>query len=145
MTAPWSGRARIAALLAVLLSVTGLWTVDRLFSRAKESAAASDWIEIGVATDGTRALVDRTSIIEAGSRVALWQRFAFGRSKARSGGPAAVDQLVVYDCPARTVWTLESRDVDETGKVGPLRPAGQPREDPVPPGSLPELIYDAVC
>lgn len=133
------------ALLAAGIAFAGLWTVDRLLSRAIKSAAARDWVEIGIATDGTKAFVAQSSLVDAGPSVGLWQRFTLGRSKARSGGLAAVEQLVVYDCPARIVLTLESREIGGAGEVTHLRRFKPPLKDAVRPGSLPEYIYDAVC
>lgn len=134
----------------VLLVGTGALTIllagELLPSRGNQPAPArADWVEIGVATNGTKAFVDRESITGTGPRVALWQRFALGTVKAQAGAAGIVEQLVIYDCQARSVSTLESREMSAGGAVLRAQRFRPPVHDSIKAATLPEYIYDAVC
>jgi hypothetical protein len=139
-------KIRLALLMATGAALTGLLAGELLPSRGKQQASArADWVEIGVATDGTKAFVNRLSITDTAPRVVLWQRFVLGTARAQSGAARTVEQLVMYDCGTRTVSTLESRELGRSGTLLRTQRFDSPPEDEVRPGSLPEYIYDAVC
>jgi hypothetical protein len=138
-------KVRLALLVATGAALTTLLAGELLPSRGKPANAGSEWVEVGVATDSTRAFVNRSSIRETGARVALWQRFALGSAKPRGGAAEAVEQLVVYDCPTRIVSTLESRELTGKGVLLRSQRFQPPIEDPIRAGTLPEYIFEAVC
>ena len=136
---------RLALLAVTGAAVTSLAASELLPSRGNRVPSPEEWVEVGVATDGTKAFVNRHSITDDGPRVALWQRFALGAAKAGSGAAESVEQLVVYDCPTRIVSTLESRELARSGAILRTQRFDPPPQDRVRPGSLPEYIYDAIC
>lgn len=139
-------RIKLALLAVTGAALTGLLAGELLPSRGKQQPSArADWVEIGVATDGTKAFVNRLSITDTAPRVALWQRFVLGIARAQSEAARTMEQLVMYDCGSRTVSTLESRELGRSGILLRTQRFNPPLEDKVRPGSLPEYIYDAVC
>lgn len=105
-------------------------------------------MEIGVATDGTKAFVNRRSINGTGASVSLWQRFTLGPAPSPGGAAEAADaveQLVIYDCRNRIVSTLESREVSDRGTLLRKQQFRPPEQDAIRAASLPEYIYEAVC
>lgn len=139
-------KIRLALLVVTGAALTSLLAAELLPSRGQQPAPArADWVEIGVATDGTKAFVNRLSITDTAPRVALWQRFVLGSAKAQSGAARIVEQLVMYDCRTRTVSTLESRELASSGTLLRTQRFNPPPQDEVRPGSLPEYIYDSVC
>lgn len=138
-------KMRLAILIAAGASLTGLLAGELPSSRGKPPPARAEWVEIGVATDGTKAFVNRRSIAETGTRIALWQRFTMGSAKSHNGSAQAVEQLVIYDCRARNVATLESRELNGAGAVLRTQKFQPPVQDSIRAASLPEYIYDAVC
>ncbi|HLL30351.1 MAG TPA: surface-adhesin E family protein [Allosphingosinicella sp.] len=138
-------KVRLALLVAAGAALTSLLASELLPSRGKQAAALPEWVEIGVATDGTRAFVNRNSIAETGERVALRQRFTLGRARAKAEAAEAVEQLAVYDCRARIVSTLESRELGGGGTVLRSQRFRPPVQDSIRGGSLPEYIFEAVC
>lgn len=101
------------------------------------------WIEIGVATDGTRALVHDEPVTLAHGQVGIRQRFL--RPKAEFGSATRIEQDVVYDCPGQRVLTRASVEYSEDGSIIRSERLRPPAQDPIVAGSLPELIYDALC
>lgn len=138
-------KIRPVLLVAAGAALTSLLAGELLPSRGKPSPQRAEWVEIGVATDGTRAFVNRQSITETGPRVALWQRFALGKVKAHTGAAGIVEQLVIYDCQARSVSTVESREMSAGGAVLRAQRFRPPVQDSIKAATLPEYIYDAVC
>jgi hypothetical protein len=128
---------RIALLGLLALASTGL--------SAAEPPSRAQWVEIGVATDGTRAFVDRSSISETGGRVSLWQRFALGPKNPHRRAARAVEQRVIYDCRTRIVSTLESRELSGGGAVLRRQRFRPPAQDAIGAATLPEYIFEAVC
>lgn len=137
-------KIRLVLLAAAGAALTSLLAGESLPSRGKPSASP-EWVEIGVATDGTKAFVNRQSITETGPRVALWQRFALGPVKAQTGAAGTVEQLVIYDCQARIVSTLESRELTARGALVRTQRFRPPVQDPIKAATLPEYIFEAVC
>ena len=110
---------------------------------ASAPAPPSEWIEIGVATDGTRALVDAQSIESAAGEVRVRQRFILG--KPRDDGVQWLDQDVVYLCPSRTVRIMATTAYDGDGRGERIpRPEAEP-ERRIMAGTLPEYIFDVLC
>lgn len=143
---PRRKKARLALLVLTGAALTSLVAGELLPSQARQqSARRAEWVEIGVAADGTKAFVDRQSIVETGPRIGLWQRFTLGQAKSHTGAADAVEQLVTYDCPTRIVSTLESRELSRRGAVLRKQQFRPPVQDAVRAGTLPEYIYDAVC
>ena len=138
-------KVRLALLGVAGAALTTLAASELLPSRGKQPPPRAEWVEIGIATDGTKAFVNKHSITETGARIALWQRFALGPTKPHTGAAEAVDQLVIYDCRARTVSTLESRELGGEGSLVREQQFRPPVVDAIRAGSLPEYIYDAVC
>jgi hypothetical protein len=121
---------RRAALLAIL-TCTSL------------QSAAATWVEVGVATNGVKALVDTDTIAAKSGRVEVQQRFVL--PAGATGRIAYVDQRVVYSCRSETVQTLKSTEFDAAGRV--LRQEG-PQQNPiykVLEGTLPRYILEALC
>lgn len=139
-------KVRFALLVLTGVALTTLLASELLPSRGKQPhPVRAEWVEIGVATDGTKAFVNRRSITETGARVALWQRFTLGRPKPHTGAAEAVEQLVIYNCGSRIVSTLESRELSRRGAVLRKQQFRPPVQDAIRPASLPEYIYEAVC
>jgi hypothetical protein len=114
-----------------------------LLPSAHSPAGAATWVEVGVATNGVRALVDTDTIVAAAGRVTVKQRFVLPRGA--TGRIAYVDQHVVYGCTSGTVRTLKSTEFDSAGRV--LRAEGA-RQNPVyrvMGGTLPRYILEVLC
>jgi hypothetical protein len=144
LIARWNRKIGTLVLPMAGVAMTSLVALDSA-SRGKKPPVDEDWVEIGIATDGTKAFVDRSSIVDAGSQVALWQRFIMEHAGHQQGPTVRVEQLVVYDCQARVVWTLESREMGAGGDMTRLQRFKPPVGDSVRPGTLPEYIHDSVC
>ena len=138
-------KVRLGLLVTAGVALTALMASELLPSRGKQAPSRAEWVEVGVATDGTKAFVNRLSITDTGPRVALWQRFALGTVNASSGAARTVEQLVIYDCRTRIVSTLESRELGASGTLLKTQRFNPPPQDQVRPGSLPEYIYDVIC
>lgn len=139
-------KVRSALLVLAGAALTPLLASELLPSRGKQPRPPrAEWVEIGIATDGTKAFVNRHSITETGTRVALWQRFTLGRPDPHTGAAEAVEQLVIYDCGTRIVSTLESRELSARGAVLRKQLFRPPVQDAIRPAGLPEYIYEAVC
>ena len=137
---------RLALLVLAGAVLTSLLAGELLPSRGKQPPPArAEWVEIGVATDGTKAFVNRQSIAETGTLIALWQRFTLGRPKPNTGAAEAVEQLVIYECETRIVSTLESRELSRRGAVLQKQQFRPPVRDAIRAATLPEYIYEAVC
>lgn len=103
-----------------------------------------DWVEIGVATDGTRAFVSSSSLVAPGpGRVAARQQFVLGQPA--KNGTVKVEQDVVYECSGRNVLTSRSTERGGGGKVIRDHRFSPPQSDLVRPGSMPQYIFDAIC
>jgi hypothetical protein len=138
-------KIRLAILVTTGAALTGLLAGELLPSGGKPPPALEEWVEIGVATDGTKAFVNRRSIAETGTRIALRQRFTLGSPKSSRESTQAIEQRVIYDCQGRAVATLESRELNGAGAVLRTRKFEPPVHDAIRAASLPEYIYDAVC
>ena len=100
------------------------------------------WLEVGSATDGTRAFVDTSSLQEAEAVVTVRQKFILPRPAPKT--LSRVDQLAAYSCRTRTVTALQSKEFDQRGLL--LRQSLQAeRPTRISRGSLPEVIFDLVC
>ncbi|WP_106516265.1 hypothetical protein [Allosphingosinicella deserti] len=125
-----------AAIVAPMIVLASTGTTE-------STASKENWVEIGVAGDGTRAEVDQLSITGEPRGVALRQRFL--RNFAGSTEATEIEQWVIYDCGAHVVHTVSS---DERAKGGTILRADRfspPEKARIRPGSLPALIYNAVC
>ncbi|TFI58590.1 hypothetical protein E2493_09195 [Sphingomonas parva] len=130
-------RARVWAPALVLAAAgAGLAALKAIPSRDERSGS---WVEIAVATDGTAASVDEQSLASDPRGIALRQRFV------RRGKPARIDQRVVYACSERAVYVLESEERDANGELLGRRRLDAPERNGVPPDSLADAIFDAVC
>lgn len=108
---------------------------------ACSSDSVPEWVEVGVATNGVRASIDRGSVTEEGRLVVARQRFLMPEG-VRSG-PARVEQEVAYDCVLRTAETRHSAEYDARGAL--LREDGPAETFSIRPETLPEYIFDALC
>jgi hypothetical protein len=114
-----------------------------IFSCTSAQSAAATWVEVGIATNGVRALVDTDTIAAKSGGVEVQQRFVL--PAGATGRIAYVDQRVVYMCRSGTVRTLKSTEFDAAGRV--LRQEG-PQQNPVYKvleGTLPRYILEALC
>lgn len=100
------------------------------------------WVEVAVATDGTKAYLDTASLRETGGVVTLNQRFVL--AAAGPGKRSRVDQTATYACRTRTARPLQSSEFDVRGKLLRHERSREPASL-IPPGSLPEVILDLVC
>lgn len=109
------------------------------------TAALSDpqWIEIGVATDGTKVFVDRESLVENGRLVSANQRFLLAESAARR--VRRVEQQVTYDCDKRVVSTHRSVEFDRKEMVIRNDRFDPPQQDRVSEDTLPALVLEVLC
>lgn len=112
-----------------------------VIATAPASGSASGWVEVGVATNGTRALIDPRSLAGNEKAVTVDQRFTFAR--ADSAGRTRVDQRVTYYCGPRLVRTLLSVEYRSDGTARRFAPAHEQYR--IVPGTLPEYIFDVVC
>jgi hypothetical protein len=110
---------------------------------ASAPAPPAEWIAIGVATDGTKALVDAQTIQSTGGEVRVRQRFILG--KPRAGGTRFLDQDVIYHCPRRSAKTLSTLAYDATGLIEQVSRHEAEPEQRILPGTLPEYIFDVLC
>jgi hypothetical protein len=110
---------------------------------ASAPAPPAEWIEIGVATDGTRALVDAQSIQSTAGEVRVRQRFILG--KPRAGGTQFLGQDVIYQCPNKTAKTLRTLAYDANGRIERVSRHEAEPEQRILPGTLPEYIFDVLC
>ena len=123
------------------IDAVAAWAI--ILAGALAPAEAANWVEVGIATNGVRAMVDTDSIVAGTGVVEVRQRFVMPRPG--TGRVAHVDQHVIYDCRAATVRPLNSREFDAAGRL--LRQEGA-REHPVYPvgdKTLPRYIFDVLC
>lgn len=127
----------LAAAFCLCAAAAAAWALDA-------RKAPDDWVEIGVATDGTRAFVSSSSLAAtAPGQVAARQRFVLGQP-ARNG-TVKVEQDVVYECTGRTMSTSRSVERGDGGRVIRDDRFSPPQSHSVRPGSLPQYIFDAIC
>jgi hypothetical protein len=106
-------------------------------------AQAANWVEVGVATNGTRALVDTDSIRSHDGDVEVQQRFVLSpRTPGRLG---RVDQQVIYRCSSGVVETLNSTEFDRAGRVLLRSSAVENAPFKILNETLPRYILDALC
>lgn len=110
---------------------------------ASAPAPPAEWIEIGIGTDGTRALVDTQSISGTAGEVRVRQRFILG--KPREGGMQWLDQDVIYLCPSRMVKILRTLAYGRDGRAERISGHAAEPERGILPGTLPEYILDVLC
>jgi hypothetical protein len=130
---------RLAAGAALAACVAVPWFAAGVGAPAR----AATWVEVGVATNGVRALVDTDTIVSRPGSVQVQQRFVLPPGGTRR--IAYVDQQVVYACASGMVKTLESIEHDAAGRV--LRREGADRNRPykVLLATLPSYILDVLC
>jgi hypothetical protein len=106
-------------------------------------ARAATWVEVGVATNGVRALVDTDTIDRRGGSVRVAQRFILPPGSTRR--LAYVDQQVVYACSSGVVSTIRSVEHDPAGRVLCTEGSSQNRPYKVMAGTLPHFILEVLC
>jgi hypothetical protein len=106
-------------------------------------ARAATWVEVGVATNGVRALVDTDTIDRRGGSVRVSQRFTLPPGSTRR--IAYVDQQVVYTCSSGVVSTIRSVEHDPAGRVLRTEGSNQNRPYKVLAGTLPHFILEVLC
>lgn len=128
---------------AACAAIAGCAALPFLGLNAGIPADAGNWVEVGVATNGVRALVDTDSIMSEGGSVEVQQRFVL--PPGTNGRVAYVDQQVVYRCSSGVAETLKSTEYDAAGRV--LRREGTAENGAyrVLQGTLPRYILDVLC
>jgi hypothetical protein len=130
-------RYALAAAICLLAAAAAALALD-----ARKTS--DDWVEIGVATDGTRAFVSSSSLAAPGAgRIAARQRFVFGQPA--KNGTVKVEQDVVYECADSNVLTSRSVESGGGGRVIRDTKFSPPQSDLVRPDTLPQYIFDAIC
>lgn len=114
-----------------------------LFAFGGCAAKKDSWLEVGIATDGTRAFIDQKSLEMHGARIAGRQSFLLARPGP--SGVMRVEQQVIYDCARGRVFTSRSLEFDRAGNVKRRDILSPPAEDVVQPGILPHYIYEVLC
>lgn len=104
---------------------------------------SENWVEVGVATDGTRALVDTNSIVVQHGNSRVRQRFLL--SNRDGSAVSQVDQEAIYACETAEVMTLRSTELDKAGRMRRQDTAADMQPYVAEEGSLPHLIKDALC
>ena len=102
----------------------------------------SQWVEIA-RDDRTTDYIDARTIQVMGDRRTVWHR----RVYAQPIENGAVVRLynVEMDCRLRTQALLAGRDSDASGRLVESHDYPAPNRIPVRPGSLGELVFNAVC
>ena len=106
-------------------------------------AATGNWVLMTEAANGTRVYVDSTRL--HGRPIAqAWIKHEHGR-----GNPSRTRtniQLVQFDCAAKTQLLLSSTGYSASGQVtGSMNVRHGDPYRPVPPDSVAQMIFDAVC
>ncbi len=101
------------------------------------------WIEVGIATDGTRAFVDANSLRDLSSQIEATQRFLFAVPDNR--GVSRVEQDVRYDCAAKTVHTLRIMEFDRDGRRIESEPPDPRKSEHIGEGTLAEYFAELLC
>ena len=139
-----------------MLRFLAISTLVFVLSNNPVSAMAEDFVRVSTDTDGTEYLVDLESLapIEEsgqGNAVTVWIKIKRGPTDKGLWWNASGTQALsknVYRCKDKTS-AVEYQVIYDmrgavTGEVGP-RTVGKWSFKPIPPGTVEETIYDAVC
>ena len=114
---------------------------------------ASEWVQVGTGKDGTKVLVDTTSITVAGSIRRAWLKMAFpAHSQPGSGDDASkwVDfnlNRAAFNCSDGTSKSdaLENYFDDGTNHKVPAEDISGDKWESVPPNTALETVMKFVC
>ncbi len=118
-----------------------------------ESGCASEWVEVAHRGDAT-VYVHTQSIVRTGSKVKVWEKWAFFKSRGIPNDPKrrfqSAVQLTVYSCDERKsyvtdVVTYAGWDTLSTIVTSVSRPDAPSEYGNIVPGSIDETIMEFVC